>query len=168
MREAPASGPSLGDHLAWQAAALSAGAAAIHFSVIAPHAEEWWLFGVFFFAVAWFQAASVAIVVRPVRRLLAPMVAVNLIVIGIWIWSRTAGLPIGPEAGEREAIGAADVLSTVLEALLVLWATTMLLRGVASRRASLGLGVLTTVIVWAGVVGATAFIFFAETGEAAH
>jgi hypothetical protein len=169
MRRAPeAAGSSLGRFLAWQAAAFSTGAASIHFSVISPHIEEWWLFGAFFLTVAWFQAATaVAIVASPNRRLVILAVAVNLLVIVIWLWSRTSGLPIGPEPGEPEAIGAPDVLSTVLEALLVAWAIAMLLTRVASRRASLGLGVLATAIVWTGVVGTTALVFFTETGEAA-
>jgi hypothetical protein len=166
-RTLEASGSSLGQYLAWQAAAFSTGAASIHFSVISPHIEEWWLFGAFFLAVAWFQAVTaVAIVASPNRRLVILVVAVNLLVIVIWIWSRTSGLPIGPEPGEPEAIGARDVLSTVLEALLIAWAIAMLLPRVASRGGSLGLGILTTAIVWAGVVGATALVFYTETGEA--
>lgn len=158
-------GYSLGHFLGWQSAAFSAGAAAIHFAVISPHMEEYRPFGVFF-VVAWFQAlAAVAIVARPHRRLLIFAIAINLLVIGIWIWSRTAGLPIGPQAGEPEAIGAADLLSTVLEALLVTWALA-LLQPIASRGAPRGFGILATAFVWAGVVGATALVFFTETGDA--
>jgi hypothetical protein len=160
------SGYTLGDSLRWQVAAFSAGAAAIHFGVISPHIDEWWLFGVFFFVVAWFQAASaVAVVVRPDRRLVIGAAVVNLVVVAIWVWSRTAGLPTGPEAGEPEAVGAHDVLSTVLEALVVLWALAVLRRGIAARQTPRGLGLLTTVVVWVGVVGATALVFFTQTGE---
>lgn len=160
-------GYPLGYFLGWQAAAFSAGAAAIHFAEISPHIEEYWLFGAFFFIVAWFQAATtIVLVARPNRRLMLSVAEVNLVVIAIWVWSRTAGLPIGPEAGEPETIGAADVLSTVLEALLVGWVVAVLLRRIASREAPLVLGILTTAIVWAGVMGATALVFFAGTGEA--
>lgn len=101
----------------------------------------------FFFVVAWFQAASaVAIVARPDRRLLLAIAVVNALVIVIWIWSKTEGLPIGPEAGEPEAVGAPDVLSTVLEALLIAWAIGMLSR-IASRVASRRVGILTTAIM---------------------
>jgi hypothetical protein len=160
---------SLGYFLGWQAAAFSAGAAAIHFAEISPHIEEYWLFGAFFFIVAWFQAATViALVARPSPRLMLLIAVVNLVVIAIWVWSRTAGLPIGPEAGQPEAVGAADVLSTVLEALLVGWVLALLLQGIAARGASRGLGVLTTAIVWAGIVGATALVFFTGPGTMAH
>jgi hypothetical protein len=57
------------------------------------------------------------------------------------------------------------VLSSVLEAVLVAWAVGMLVRQVASREVSLGLAVRTTAIVWAGVVGTTALVFFTEAGE---
>jgi hypothetical protein len=158
---------ALGYFIGWQAAAFSLGAAAIHFAEISPHIEEYWLFGVFFFVIAWFQAVSaIGIVARPNRRLALVTASVNLVVITIWIWSRTAGLPIGPHSGEPETIGAADVLSTVLEALLVAWTIGLLLRRVASRGAPRELGILATMIVWAGVVAATAIVFFTGTGAA--
>jgi hypothetical protein len=153
--------------LGWQVAAFSAGAAAIHFAVISEHFEVYWVFGAFFLVVAWFQAASsIAVVAHPDRRLLLAIAVVNVVVIVIWIWSRTAGLPIGPEAGEPEAIGAPDVLSTVLEALLVVWAIAMLFPRISSKAASRGLGILTTAVIWVGVLGATALVLFTETGEA--
>jgi hypothetical protein len=156
----------LGFFLGWQVAAFSAGAAAIHFAVISEHFEEYWVFGAFFFLVAWFQAASaVVIVARPDRRLLLAIAVVNALVMVIWIWSRTQGLPIGPEAGEPEPVGAPDVLSTVLEVLLVAWAIGILSR-IASKAASSSVGILTTAIVWAGVVVATALVFLTEPGEA--
>ena len=156
----------LGYLLGWEVAAFSAGAGAIHFAVISEHFEEYVAFGVFFFIVAWFQAASaVTIIARPDRRLLLAIAVTNVVVILIWIWSRTAGLPIGPEAGEPEAIGAPDLLSTVLEVLVVGWSVAMLSPRLASKAASRGLGILTTALVWVGVVGATALVFFTETGE---
>lgn len=158
----------LGYFLGWQVAAFSAGAAAVHFAEISPHIEEWWLFGAFFFVVAWFQASSaVAIVARPNRPLLFLAAVLNLVVIAVWIWSRTAGLPIGPEAGEPETIGAADLLATVLEALLVAWAIAMLSRRISSATSSRSFGILPAAIVWAGVVAATTLVFFTGTGDAA-
>lgn len=155
----------LSSFLHWQVAAFSAGAAAIHFAEISTHFEEYWLFGAFFIVVAWFQAGSaVAIVAHPSRRLVALVVIVNVVTIGIWIWSRTAGLPIGPEAGEPEAIGAADLLATLLEGLLVVWAMAARAPTIGSRSAPARLGILTTVIVWATVIAMTAIVFFtAET-----
>jgi hypothetical protein len=159
----------LSSFLRWQVAAFSAGAAAIHFAEISTHVEEYWVFGAFFFAVAWFQAASaVTIVARPDRRLVALVVIVNVITIGIWIWSRTAGLPIGPEAGEPEALGAAEVLATVLEALLVAWVLAVRAPAIRSRIALGRLGALATAIVWGAVVGMTAIVFFTGPAQTAH
>lgn len=100
-------------------AALSVGAAAIHFAVIPDHLEEWWAFGLFFAALGWFQAAwPIAYLERPSRRLAWIAIVVNLATVALWAWSRTAGLPVGPEPGMPEAVGAADVIATVLELAL--------------------------------------------------
>ena len=101
-------------------AALSLGAAAIHFAVIPDHLEEWWAFGLFFAVLGWFQAVwPIAYLARPSRRLAWIAVAANLATVVLWAWSRTAGLPVGPEPGMPEAIGAADLVSTALEVALV-------------------------------------------------
>jgi hypothetical protein len=101
--------------------ALSVGAAAIHFAVIPDHFEEWWAFGLFFAILGWFQAVwPIAYVNRPSRRLAWIAIAVNLATIVVWAWSRTIGLPVGPEPGMPEGIGAADLVATGLELALVL------------------------------------------------
>jgi hypothetical protein len=48
--------------------------------------------------------------------------------------SRTAGLPFGPEVGEPEAIGVADVMACALEALGLLIALGLVLGRAATRR----------------------------------
>jgi hypothetical protein len=101
-------------------ALTSLGAAGIHFAVMGDHFAEYFLFGLFFSAVAWLQALwAVAIVVFPDRRLLAAGLVGNLSIALIWGFSRTTGLPVGPDAGTAEAVGFADVLSTALELLIV-------------------------------------------------
>ena len=60
-------------------AALSVGAAAIHFAVIPDHLEEWWAFGLFFAVLGWFQAVwPIAYLDRPSSRLAWVAIAVNL------------------------------------------------------------------------------------------
>lgn len=93
---------------------------------------------------------------------------VKVITVGIWIWSRTAGLPIGPEAGEPEAIGADDLLATVLEALLVAWVVAVRAPTIGSRAAPGRLGTLATAVVWAAVVGMTAIVFFTGPQPMTH
>ena len=101
-------------------AALSLGAAAIHFAVIPAHFEEWWAFGVFFAVLGWFQAVwPFAYLDRPTRSLAWIAIVANLATVILWAWSRTAGLPVGPEPGMPEAIGAPDVVATALELALV-------------------------------------------------
>jgi hypothetical protein len=96
-------------------------AGAIHFKVVPEHLEEFALFGAFFIALGAFQVLwAGAVMWKPNNLVLWSGVLVNLATIAIWIVSRTAGLPIGPEAGEAEAIGVLDAVSTALEAVVVL------------------------------------------------
>ena len=100
------------------AALCTAGAAVIHFAVASPHFREWWGFGVFFFVSGWLQLAWSALAPRSVdRRLLWVGLAGNLVVVAVWVVSRTTGLPFGPDPGEAEAIGSADLVSTTLEVI---------------------------------------------------
>ena len=101
-------------------AVLSLGAAAIHFAVIPDHLAEWWAFGLFFAALGWFQALwAVAYLIRPTAGLAGFATVVNLVTVVLWAWSRSVGLPVGPEPGVAESIGAPDVIATVLEIALV-------------------------------------------------
>lgn len=110
---------------------LSLGAAAIHFAVISEHFDEFWAFGLFFAATAWFQAWwAVEYSLRSrTRPLWALGVMVNAGIVAIWLVSRLVGLPFGPRPGEPEPIGLADVTATVLEATLVI-----VLVAIAARR----------------------------------
>jgi len=57
----------------------------------------------------------------------------NVLIVMTWVISRTSGLPLGPEAGEPEPAGVADVVSTALEVVIVV-GTLPLLRGLELRR----------------------------------
>ena len=56
-----------------------------------------------------------AVAVLDSRRLLLAGAAGSLLFIGVYVMSRTIGLPLGPEAFEPEAFGAADLLCCALE-----------------------------------------------------
>lgn len=102
------------------AAAASLGAAAIHFAVAGVHFTEWWGYGAFFVVIAWFQTLwAMAAVLRPSSALLAAGAAVNAGGAGLWLWTRTIGLPMGPLAGLVEPIGVLDALATALEVGIV-------------------------------------------------
>jgi hypothetical protein len=99
---------------------LSAGAGAIRFAVVQSHFEEYWLYGVFFSALGWFQVGwAILVVAQPSRSVDLLGGLVNAGVVVLWVVTRTIGIPIGPEAGSPEEAQFADVLATVFEILLV-------------------------------------------------
>ena len=115
------------------AALLTAGAAAIHFAVIPDHIQEFWLFGLLFALVASLQLVwAILVLARPSRSLLLAGLFGSVAVAGVWALSRTAGVPVGPEAGRPEAVAFIDALSTAFELLTAL-AVGMLLRAPSPR-----------------------------------
>ncbi|HVN50333.1 MAG TPA: hypothetical protein VMT43_02815 [Acidimicrobiales bacterium] len=120
--------PRLGDGLAYAAGALSFGAAGIHFSIIGAHFAEYWAFGVFFVLLSWFQVCwGLGILVRRSTRWMWLLGGgVNLAVVGIYVLSRTKGLPIGPEHWSPESAQFSDVLCTCFEAGIAVLAAVAL------------------------------------------
>ena len=111
-------------------ALLSLASGAIHASVSAEHFEEAFVFGLFFLLASTVQAGwAVLVVFRPSRALLVAGAVGNAAVIMLWTLTRTVGLPFGPEPWQPEAVGARDVISTLLEVALVLGVATLLARG---------------------------------------
>lgn len=98
------------------ASALSVTAALIHASVAPAHFGEYWGFGAFFVVIAILQLAWAGSVWRGAGpRVLWIGAAGNLVVALIWLASRTAGLPVGPDVGSAEGVGLHDVLATLDE-----------------------------------------------------
>ena len=123
-------------------AALSVGAAAIHFAVVFEHFAEYTLYGVFFLVISWAQLIWPAVLLwRPSRLWLSLGIAGNAIIIVVYAASRTAGLPFGPDLHSPESVGALDVVSCVLEFGLIvgcaalLWRPSLADRPVARRGA---------------------------------
>src|SRR5215218_1736287 len=132
-------------------ALLSAGAAVIHFVVIPGHWDEYWAQGLFFIGAAIAQLLwAVWIVVAPSRLIFLAGAAGNAAIAALWVVTRTAGLPAGPGAGEREAVEFADTLATSFEVVLVVGAL-MLARTVPDRRTT---GALAPSVLLALVVAA--------------
>lgn len=125
---------TVGDLIRTVAGLFSLGAAVIHTVVAGAHFREFWLFGAFFVVVAVLQAAWAAmILIRPSRALLVGGAVLNAAVVVVWGVSRVTGVPIGPEAGTPEAVGAIDLVATLEEvgavaAILVLLAVPRSLR----------------------------------------
>jgi hypothetical protein len=100
------------------AAACLLGTEGIHTAVIAEHFTEWWAEGVFFAALSVLEGAlAAALLLAPTRRTCPAAVLASIATIALWAWSRTTGLPLGPDAGYPEPVGRADVVATLLEAL---------------------------------------------------
>jgi hypothetical protein len=116
---APASSAAKG--LLYSAVALSSVAALIHLLVTPEHFGEWWGYGTFMLVAFVAQAIyAAALLVWPGwKLLLLAGVIGNLAIIGMWAVSRTVGIPLGPETGEVEGIGALDLVCTASEAALV-------------------------------------------------
>lgn len=118
------------DRLLFTAALASAGAAAIHFSVIRTHFEEYTLYGVFFVVSGIAQLVWPAwLLHRRSRRLLVVGALGNAAIVALWIVDRAGAMPIGPDATEREPIGLGDSVCSGLEALIVIACIAALARG---------------------------------------
>jgi hypothetical protein len=104
--------------LQWLVVLTLAGAAVIHADQIAVHLEEWRAAGLTFIGMAVVQAALAALILlRPSRPAYLWSMAVSLFTVALWAVSRTAGLPIGPEAGEPEMVGRPDLTASALEVI---------------------------------------------------
>ncbi len=116
-------------------ALASAGAGAIHLAVLPGHAHEWWLFGLFFLGTGVLQPVwALLILLRPSSRLFLAGAVGNAVVITLWVVTRAAGLPFGPEVGGREPAEFIDVLATAYEFLIVVGSLALLLAEPARDR----------------------------------
>jgi hypothetical protein len=101
-------------------AALSVGAAAIHFAVIFEHFNEYVLYGVFFVIISWAQLIWPAVLLwRPSRPWLWLGIGGNAVILAVYLASRTTGLPFGPDIHNPEPVGGLDVMSGILEFALI-------------------------------------------------
>lgn len=111
----------------------------------------------FFAVVAAAQIAWGAVALARAPRWWLALGAVgNLIVLATWVVSRTVGLPVGEYAGVTLPVGFPDGLAAVLEAVIVLGAAVLLVRGQSPARSaarSPGVTVATAVLVGALAVG---------------
>ncbi|MEA2255920.1 MAG: hypothetical protein QOG35_1965 [Solirubrobacteraceae bacterium] len=131
------------------AAVLSLAAAWIHLAYIESHWRDWWAYGAFFLVCGIAQAAFVPAILRwPQKPLVLVGIAGNLAIVGMYVVSRTVGVPMGPHARVAEAAGAVDLACTAAEIALIGVLLVMLGRG--GRRwilnAMLGVGAVLWVL----------------------
>lgn len=99
---------------------VAAAAALIHAKALVDHAPHYWLFGVFFGFLAYAQGGWAVLVYRrpDEQRWLMPAAVVSLGVVGLWIVTRSVGLPFGPWAGQPEPFAVTDVAASLNELVL--------------------------------------------------
>ena len=140
------------------AAFMSAASGLAHLSVAPAHFGEWWGFGVLFLIAAALQLTlALMLLARPTHARFTAVAVVSGGLIATWIGSRTIGLPLGPEPGQAEPVGFLDLVTTLVEGLLVVLAALAVAgrtRGllVACEASGVALGLVLT-LAFAGGVG---------------
>jgi hypothetical protein len=117
-------------------AAATVGAGLIHLAFAGEHLQEYLPLGVGFVAAGALQVLlGPLLAVRDSRRLLLVVGAFSALFLGVYLMSRTVGLPLGPEAFEPEPLGRADLLCCALEVPVVVGSFLLARRPSALRRA---------------------------------
>jgi hypothetical protein len=92
------------------------GTGVLHAGVIGHHLSESWVLGCFFAGLALVEIGlALALLFAPRARTLDAAVLVQAGTAGLWLWTRTVGVPFGIAGGVRQTVGALDVVCTVLE-----------------------------------------------------
>ena len=108
------------DAVVLAAAFMLAAAALVHLAQTPEHLAAWWVFGALFATAAGLQfGTAIALLRNPTRAAVLRACALNAAIVAVWALSRATGLPFGPQAGDPEAIGWMDVLTTVDELLVI-------------------------------------------------
>src|SRR5919202_1346396 len=110
MVEAVIRRPAAADLTVVTAAACLVGSELIHTVVLPEHLREWWAAGVFFAVVSLLEGGlAAAVLFAPSRRVWLAALTLSVATVAVWAWSRTAGLPFGPDPWTPEAVGRAHV-----------------------------------------------------------
>lgn len=129
--------------------------AVIHAAVVPQRLSTWTAAGVFFILLATAELAVAGLLLAGVRRRTVLLVAAA-ISIGpslVWLYSRTVGMPFGPEPGIPRSPGVPDCLALALEvgsllaAVALLRAPLLLLRRSPASAHVLGLVVVALIAV---------------------
>jgi len=109
------------------AAGLSLAAAYVHLAYLESHWRSWWAYGAFFLAAGAGQALFAPAILRwPSRALALVGIAGNVAIVGMYIASRTTGVPLGPHAHVPEPAGVIDLSTTAAEVALIAVLMTLL------------------------------------------
>lgn len=108
--------------LLYWAAGFSTLAGLIHAWFAPEHFEEWFGYGLFFVIAAAAQLifALLLLIRKPTSILLLAGIIGNALIITLYLLTRNLGIPLGPHAGEIEAIGTLDAIATFCEIALII------------------------------------------------
>jgi hypothetical protein len=130
----------------------------IHIGAAIDHFSEFALYTLVFAVLATVQIAWAAMILwRPSRPVLLLGCAFTVSVIGLWVASRTIGVPIAPRAWVPERVGVADLvetvgeIATVIAVLSVVMSSRPMVAGQVTRRIAPVLMVVLLVSVLYGV-----------------
>src|SRR6185436_987198 len=147
------------------------GSAAIHAAVVPEHLSEWSAAGVFFIALTAAEVAIAALLLaRPQPSVLLAAAVASVVPLAVWLYSRTLGLPFGPEAGIPEQVGVADVAACLLEVGTLVLAVVLLRRRGWLRRPAAsahlrGLAVVAVIAVTAIGLAGSSLSWFGAFGS---
>jgi len=120
----------------------------VHGAYTESHWESWWAYGATFLAMAVGQGLFAALLMKwPRPWLIWSGIAGNLAIIGMYVVSRTEGVPLGPHAKVAEEVGAVDLATTAAEIGIVVLLLTMV--GKRARAWAFNLLLLGGLSLWA-------------------
>ena len=142
-RHGPRTGPAVVADAVKIVGWLSVSAGAIHAIAMIDHFAHWWVYGAFFLVLTYGQVLWGVAVVRkpPTDRSLKVAAVANLAILAVWLFSRTIGIPVGPEAGRPEPVGTMDGAAILVQLVLVAYVALIVrpeLRSARGLRALIG------------------------------
>lgn len=113
-----------------------------HGLVTQEHFQEWWGYGVFFLVTSIclvaFGLALLTDAIDPrympgdvnhLRRLMYAVGAIGIVsILGLYVVTRTTGIPLGPALGSVESVGVIDLVAKTTEVLAVAGLVVLLLK----------------------------------------
>lgn len=113
-----------------RATVLAGSLGIIHILATPLYFDQWLGYGIVFVAIAVLQVMySMVLAVNPPRRIyLWAGILGNILIVAVWLLTRTVGVPLGPMAGEVLPIEFLDGLAQILEVVQIVHLAVLLSR----------------------------------------